>query len=79
MAWPNILKAIELYPDYVDLHYCKAIILEKKRGYKEAIDTLNTCLSLGDHSQKYVVLKGSGSFLAEQLKEQCLKQLHYDM
>ncbi|NGP46823.1 glycosyltransferase [Bacillaceae bacterium SIJ1] len=74
-AWPSIQKAIDLYPDYVDLHYYKALILKQRKQYAEAIIALDTCLSLGDKSRNYFILKGTGTFRAQQLKEECFQLL----
>ena len=47
-ALKGIDKAILLYPDYVDLHFYKAVSLYHEGMFNECILTLEHCLSLGD-------------------------------
>lgn len=75
-AWPSINQAILLYPDYVDLYYIKATILFQLENYEEAITALDQCLSLGEDNRNYLILKGTGSFRATELKEKCVAQLN---
>ncbi|MCS7460411.1 glycosyltransferase [Paenibacillus doosanensis] len=63
-AWPAIEKAIALYPDYVDLHFYKGIILYVKGRIEEALAAFQKCLELGDGPLHYLSLKGVGSFQA---------------
>ncbi|WP_246067138.1 glycosyltransferase [Paenibacillus koleovorans] len=63
-AWPGIEKAIALYPDYVDLHYCKAVVLYLMGKHDEALSAIDRCLELGDDDTHYLTLKGAGSFHA---------------
>lgn len=74
-AWPSIDKALELYPDYVDLHYYKGIVLLKLNKYKEALATFKTCLELGDTESDYLVLNGVGSFKAQKYYTLCQQRL----
>ena len=74
-AWPAIEKAILLYPDYVDLHFYKGIILYMKKMFTEALKAFEKCLKLGDHHTQYLILKGVGSFRAQEYKELCLEEL----
>ncbi|WP_047980763.1 glycosyltransferase [Ornithinibacillus contaminans] len=74
-AWPSINKAIELYPDYVDLYYLKATVLFHLGKYQEAVEVLDHCLLLGEENHNYLILKGTGSFRAVDLKEKCLQKL----
>ena len=41
-------KAIELYPDYVDLHFYKGIILFQESLFEEAILVFTHCIELGE-------------------------------
>lgn len=63
-AWPGIEKAIELYPDYVDLHFYKGLILYEKEMYVDAMTTFQHCLILGEQNYKYLTLVGCGSYRA---------------
>lgn len=72
-AWPGIDKALELYPDYVDLHYYKGIILLKLKKYHMALSAFEKCLELGDIKSDYLVLNGVGSFKAQKYYNLCLQ------
>ncbi len=61
-AWPGIEKAIELYPDYVDLYFYKGLILYHKEMYEEAITIFRHCLKLGERNYEYLTLVGCGSY-----------------
>lgn len=74
-AWPSIEKALELYPDYVDLHYYKGIILMNLGKYKEALATFEKCLELGDTNSDYLVLNDVGSFKAKKYYELCKEKI----
>lgn len=63
-AWPGIEKAIELYPEYVDLHFYKGIIFFEKMMYEEAISVFQHCLKLGERNYQYLTLVGCGSYQA---------------
>ncbi|TDL30773.1 glycosyltransferase [Jeotgalibacillus sp. S-D1] len=68
-------KALILYPDYVDLHFYKGYFLFKMNKYKEALNSFETCLELGDHHTNYLILQGTGSFKAWHYKGLCHEQL----
>ncbi|MCM3663099.1 glycosyltransferase [Mesobacillus subterraneus] len=74
-AWPGIERAIALYPDYVDLHFYKGLILLVKDSYKEALEAFDKCLELGEENLQHLTLKGVGSFQALYYKGCCLEQL----
>lgn len=74
-AWPSIEKVTLLYPDYVDLHFYKGIILFFKGLFTEAIEAFNHCLEMGEDNLQYLTLKGVGSFQALFYKGCCLEQL----
>jgi glycosyltransferase involved in cell wall biosynthesis len=74
-AWPGIERAITLYPDYVDLHFYKGLILLVKDSYKEALEAFDQCLELGEENLQHLTLKGVGSFQALYYKGCCLEQL----
>ncbi|GAB2541014.1 glycosyltransferase family 2 protein [Gracilibacillus alcaliphilus] len=71
----GIEKAIQLYPDYVDLHFYKGCLLFEQGDYSEALDCFNRCLELGDHHPHYLILKGVGSDKALEYKKACLNKL----
>jgi len=77
-AWPGIEKAIGIYPDYVDLHFYKGVVLHITERYEEAREAFLHCLELGDSNLNYLTMKGTGSFLAlyyQGLCEEKLEQL----
>ncbi|WP_131925513.1 glycosyltransferase [Hazenella coriacea] len=74
-AWPSIEKAILLYPDYVDLHFYKGIILYGKKMYRQAIRTFDHCIQMGEDQLDYLTLKGLGSFQAMYYKGICYEKL----
>ncbi|MFC5560068.1 glycosyltransferase [Ureibacillus thermophilus] len=74
-ALEGIEKAIVLYPDYVDLHFIKGYILFQKKKVEEALDSFEKCLELGEHNPKYLILRGTGSFMAEKYKKLCLEKI----
>lgn len=63
-AFAGIEKAIQLYPDYVDLHYDKGLLLMRAGDYGKAAQAFAYCLVLGDAHPEHLVLRGAGSFLA---------------
>lgn len=74
-AWPSIEKVTLLYPDYVDLHFYKGLILFFKEWFKEAIEVFDHCLEMGENNLQFLTLKGVGSFQALYYKGCCLEQL----
>jgi glycosyltransferase involved in cell wall biosynthesis len=74
-AWPSIERAISLYPDYVDLHFYKGLILYAKEWYKEALEVFEHCIEMGEMNLQHLTLKGVGSFQALYYKGCCLELL----
>jgi glycosyltransferase involved in cell wall biosynthesis len=74
-AWPGIEKAIQLYPDYVDLHFYKGVVLYNKGSYEDAVKTFDKCLEIGEGNLLYLSLKGFGTFQALYYKGACLEKL----
>ena len=74
-ALAGIDKAIEMYPDYVDLHYFKGILHFNKKRYAEALEAFHYCTILGEDNWHYLTMKGVGSFLAEQYIEKCIAEM----
>lgn len=60
----SIDKAIELYPDYVDLHFYKGVSQLSYEEYDTAEKTFSYCVVLGESNPNYLILAGTGSFLA---------------
>jgi glycosyltransferase involved in cell wall biosynthesis len=74
-ALKGIDKAIQLYPDYVDLHFYKAISLYNDGMYKEAILTLEHCRSLGEKNLAYLTMSGTGTYQTLYYQALCFKKL----
>lgn len=74
-AWPAIDKAIELYPDYVDLYFFKGIILYHLEKYEDALKTFEQCLEMGEDNIVHLILKGVGSFQASHYMGMCYERL----
>lgn len=75
-ALPGIEKVLLLYPDYVDLHFYKGLILIQQSDYQAAKACFETCLELGEDHPNYLILKGVGSFRAEHYKKMCMEKLN---
>ncbi|WP_245583579.1 glycosyltransferase [Paenibacillus assamensis] len=63
-AWPSIERAILLYPDYVDLHFYKGLILNQKNKPELALEVFQHCIELGEGNLQHLTLRGMGSFHA---------------
>ncbi|UHA76189.1 glycosyltransferase [Paenibacillus sp. 481] len=63
-AWQGIDRAIQMYPDYVDLQFYKGVIYFLKEWYGQAISVFEQCVEMGEDNIKYLTLKGAGSFHA---------------
>jgi len=74
-AWPGIQKAVEMYPDYVDLRFFMGVILYYKERYEEALAAFEQCIELGETNLDYLILKGVGSFHAMYYKGLCYEKL----
>ncbi|MDT9027819.1 glycosyltransferase [Rossellomorea sp. YC4-1] len=72
---PAIDKAIELYPDYVDLHFYRGVFLFIKEEYTEALETFERCLDVGEDQPHHLILKGLGSFQAIYYKGLCMEKM----
>lgn len=75
-ASSSIDKVLLLYPDYVDLHFIKGLILFHQKRYSDALGSFEKCLELGENHSEYLIMKGSGSFNALYYKELCLSNLN---
>lgn len=63
-AKDGIDKAIALYPNYVDLHFYKGIILFQENLFEEAIIVFKHCIALGESQIQHLILSGAGSHAA---------------
>lgn len=75
-ALQGIEKVLLLYPDYVDLHFYKGLILIHQSDYKAAKVCFEKCLELGEDHPDYLILKGVGSFRAKQYKNICSEKVN---
>ncbi|TQR46795.1 glycosyltransferase [Paenibacillus popilliae] len=75
-AWPAIDKVLVLYPDYVDLHLYKGVILHQLGKHEQALETFDHCIALGDKQLNHLTLHGSATFHAYYYKGQCYEQLN---
>ncbi|MFD1065859.1 glycosyltransferase [Oceanobacillus locisalsi] len=75
-ALPGIEKALLLYPDYVDLHFYKGLILFQQADYQAALACFETCLDLRENHPDYLILQGVGSFRAAHYKNLCIEKLN---
>lgn len=74
-AWAGIENAIALYPDYVDLHFYKGLILYEKQRLEEAIEAFQHCIELGDRNHRYLIMSGCGGYLAWYFIGSCLENM----
>lgn len=63
-VYKEIRNAIRLYPDYVDLHFYKALSLFANNRFKEAAEGFSYCLLLGEGNKDYIISCGYGACLA---------------
>jgi tetratricopeptide (TPR) repeat protein len=75
-ALSGIDKAIQMYPDYVDLHFFKGLLLFTKEEYLEAQRVFEHCIDIGEDNWEHLTMKGTGSFQAWYYKGQCLEKMN---
>jgi glycosyltransferase involved in cell wall biosynthesis len=63
-VYEGIERAISLFPDYVELHFYRGIVLFRLNQYKEAVKAFSYCILLGEDNPNYLIKCGSGTFLA---------------
>ncbi len=74
-ALTGIDKAIQMYPDYVDLYYYKGLLLFIKKQFEEAKKIFSFCLELGEEHVQHLVMRGVGSFHALYMIGKCELEL----
>lgn len=72
----GIDKAIQLYPDYVDLYFYKGIILFEENLFEEAVIVFTHCIELSESNIQYLILSGSGSYAAWYFIGCCYEKLN---
>ncbi len=68
-------KVTPLYPDYVELHFLRGVILSRKEQYERAIKAFTYCIILGEEHPGYLIRSGSGSFYAYYYMGECYKRM----
>jgi len=56
--------ALEAYPDYTDLVYLQGWVYAGKGDWKQAIESFQRCLSMGENCGQHITQVGLGSFRA---------------
>ncbi|TQK53828.1 glycosyl transferase family 2 [Brevibacillus sp. AG162] len=74
-AWPGIARAIQIYPNYVDLHFYKGVFLMEHGLYAEAIKAFEHCLEIGDNQWEHFSEQGMGSFYAFHFLGRCMERM----
>lgn len=74
-AYPAIEKAVQLYPDYADLHFYRGLVLWHLGQIQEAASAFSRCLELGDADPKYLTTRGMGSYFALYFLGACREKL----
>ncbi len=71
----GINAALQLYPDYVDLHLFKGIILLQLNEPEQALEVFQHCLRLGNGNLVHLTSFGAGSFHAWYYIGRCHQRL----
>lgn len=74
-ALEGIHRALAIYPEYIDLHFYKGVILLGQSKYAEALEVFKYCRSLGDSCGLHLSRAGVGTFLAEFYMGLCYEKL----
>lgn len=74
-AIKGIEKAIELYSDYVELHFYRGIMLFREKEYEDSLKAFIYCLVLGEYNPNYLIRCGNGSFIANYYIGRCYEEL----
>lgn len=74
-ALEGIERALAIYPEYIDLHFYKGVILLGRSQYAEALEVFKYCRSAGDSCGPHLSRAGVGTFLAEYYMGLCYEKL----
>lgn len=74
-AWPGIARVIQIYPNYVDLHFYKGVFLMEHGLYAEAVKAFEYCLEIGDNQWEHFSEQGMGSFYAFHFLGRCMERM----
>lgn len=75
-AYKGIEKAIELYPDYVDLHFYRGLLLYQEEKYEDAAKAFSYCILLGEYNPKYLITSGAGTYNAFYYLGECYTKMN---
>lgn len=75
-SYLGIEKAIELYPDYVDLHFYRGILLYRQGHFEDAIKAFSYCVILGENNSNYLISLGTGTYQAFYYLGKCYEKLN---
>lgn len=75
-AYIGIDKIIELYPDYVELHFYRGLLLYLLRRYEEAVNSFQYCLILGEFNPNYLIKSGTGTYYPYYYIGKCYNELN---
>lgn len=78
-AEQGIDKALQLYPDYVNLHFCKGVILYHLNKYRAAIKAFEISTQTESKHIEHIILKGASDFRAFYYMGACHAELNHDM
>lgn len=74
-AYIGIDRVIELYPDYVDLHFYRGVLLYTQKKYELAIKSFQYCIVLGESNSNYLIKSGTGTFYSYYYIGECYLSL----
>lgn len=74
-AIKGIEKVIELYSDYVELHFYHGMILFRNKQFEESLKAFSYCIVLGEFNPNYLIQCGNGSFCAGYYMGRCYEEL----
>lgn len=78
-AYMGIEKALQLYPDYCNLHYYKGVILFQLNKFRAAIKAFETGTETHNQNAEYLILRGVQDFRAFYYIGACHAKLNHEM